>query len=230
MINFLKAFKHVFRNWFNITFSVIKNKNNQYSSLSDMPIYIINLEHRNDRLQKTLEILSNYSFLKPKVIKAIKYQPGYIGCSLSHLKVIQRAISEKASFCIVAEDDIELLVEEKELNVLISFFLASRFKVLCIGNTNAKVELNSKHPISKAYNIQTTAFYILKSEYYQKILINFQNSLFKQLNGISDEYCAIDQGWKSLQLKGDFCVPNKNICIQREGYSDIEQSETNYYK
>lgn len=228
MIDFIKSFRQVILNRIFIAFKQNKNSHTKYEVKNEVPTYIINLEHRVDRLQRTQEVLSNYHLLKTQIIKAIKYDPGYIGCSLSHIKAIQHAIAEKHNYCIVCEDDIELNLNEEELIKLITVFLESHFKILCIGNTNAKFKLNSKSMISKAYNIQTAACYVIKSEYYPKLLRSFQRSLENQLKGFKDDYCAIDQGWKSLQLRGEFCVPTYKVCHQRKSFSDIEKRIVDY--
>lgn len=228
MIEFVKSIRQVLINRVFIAFQHYKNSQVKYQVKNEVPTYIINLEHRVDRIQRTQEVLSNYPLLKTQITKAIKYDPGYIGCTLSHIKAIQHAIAEKHNYCIVCEDDIELNLKEEELNKLLTVFLESRFKILCIGNTNAKVILNSKSLIAKAYNIQTTACYVIKSEYYSKILRSFQRSLENQLKGCKDDYCAIDQGWKSLQLRGKFCVPTDKLCHQRESFSDIEKRIVDY--
>lgn len=78
--------------------------------------YIINLDHHAERFRQTRETLLNLSIPEEKIhrIKAIREDPGYIGCAKSHLKAVQTAkqdIATKASatdgeFVCVLEDDL----------------------------------------------------------------------------------------------------------------------------
>ena len=70
--------------------------------------YYINLEHRTDRKEHVESQLSNLG-IKAKRFNAIKMDNGAIGCSMSHLNVLQNALNQKLDHILIVEDDITFL-------------------------------------------------------------------------------------------------------------------------
>ena len=66
-------------------------------------IYVINLEHRKDRMNNINERFKNYFNINR--VEAVKDKEGWIGCLKSHKKCIQYAKDNNLKYIIVMEDD-----------------------------------------------------------------------------------------------------------------------------
>ncbi len=66
-------------------------------------IYVINLEHRNDRLMNFKKIFNTHFNINQ--INAVFDENGWIGCLKSHLKCIKYAKENNLKYIIVFEDD-----------------------------------------------------------------------------------------------------------------------------
>ena len=74
-------------------------------------IFYINLEHRTDRkehVENQLKLIG----LKGQRFNAIKMENGAVGCSMSHLKLLQQALKLGLDHIFIVEDDIEFLDPE----------------------------------------------------------------------------------------------------------------------
>jgi GR25 family glycosyltransferase involved in LPS biosynthesis len=65
-------------------------------------IYVINLPHRNDRLEKIKSIFSNFNII---VVEGVKHDDPVIGCFLSHKKCLLIAKEKNLKNIVVMEDD-----------------------------------------------------------------------------------------------------------------------------
>jgi hypothetical protein len=69
-----------------------------------LDLYVINLRHRNDRLEKMKTLFKDFNLI---TVDAIEHTNGQIGCFLSHKKCIQLAKDNNMKNIIVIEDDCE---------------------------------------------------------------------------------------------------------------------------
>ncbi len=81
-------------------------------------IFLINLEHRNDRRIEFLESFKNYPFNIYR-FNAIKHSKSYIGCALSHLYLIEYAKRMNLPYIIIVEDDAILNVSSEKVSEVI---------------------------------------------------------------------------------------------------------------
>jgi hypothetical protein len=81
-------------------------------------LFLINLEHRNDRRVEFLDSIKEYPFNIYR-FNAIKHPKSYIGCSLSHLYLIEYAKRMNLPYIIIAEDDAILNVSPEKVDELI---------------------------------------------------------------------------------------------------------------
>lgn len=89
------------------------------SSFSMPSIYIININGKFDRLAElTLHLEDKLNLIKTCVVEAIVKKPGYLGCALSHIKVLKHAREQGLPFVIVAEDDFMPLIPNFERRLL----------------------------------------------------------------------------------------------------------------
>lgn len=179
-------------------------------------IVYINLEHRTDRKTQIEDVLKDVS---DKVIRfnAIKEDHGGIGCTKSHIAVLEMAIREGWKNYLVVEDDAmwsNFQIGYPKLQKL----AMNPYDVLVLGSVFAKCNSNSK-----IFSSQTTTAYIVNSGYYQTLLTNFKEGLSGFLQTRAYHIFAIDQYWKRIQPEGNWYAVLPSLLVQRAGYSDIEK-------
>jgi glycosyl transferase family 25 len=195
-------------------------------------VIYINLEERQDRKEKVESELKKY-FPSDKIqrFNAIKHQKGYIGCTKSHIAVLELAIQQNWKNVLVVEDDAIWSNFEKGYPVYKNL-IKNQFDVITFGITYASYD-NSTY---KLLSGQTTTSYLVKNHYYKTLLDNFKYGLeqllinrrnFFKNTKILNTY-TIDQYWKILQAKDKwFCVV-PSLFVQSPSYSDIEKRNVNY--
>lgn len=199
----------------------------------DKAVYI-NLEDRKDRRKEIENELNKIP--KTKIIRfnAIKNKIGHIGCSQSHIKVLQMAINEGWKNVLIIEDDAMFNNYNNGYKILINLIKNNpKFDVITFGNTQAKFDSQTM----KLYEGQTTTAYIVNRHYYKTLLENFKNGLTELLKiqhltpserlPYENKYC-IDQYWKLLQKKDNWYIVNPALMIQRPSKSSITNQEVDY--
>jgi glycosyl transferase family 25 len=186
-------------------------------------VVYINLEHRTDRKQQIEDVLKIISPEKVIRFNAIKHAHGGVGCTLSHIAVLEMAIAHGWKNYLVVEDD-AVWSNFKQGYSLLEQLIQNSYDVLVLGSAS------TIHNNYKLVNCQTTTAYIVNQSYYTTLLSNFKEGLSLFLStGIYHQY-AIDQYWKRLQSKDTWYVVVPSLLVQRPGYSDIEKKNTNYIK
>jgi glycosyl transferase family 25 len=71
-------------------------------------VYYINLAERKDRKELVENELNELDW-KYQRFNAIKNEIGCIGCSMSHLKLLQIAKEKKLDYIVIVEDDIQFM-------------------------------------------------------------------------------------------------------------------------
>ena len=184
-------------------------------------IVYINLEHRTDRKAQIEEVLKDVS---DKVIRfnAIKESHGGIGCTKSHIAVLEMAIKEGWKNYLVVEDD--AIWNKFEVGYPILEKLSQNsYDVIVLGAVVQSMDGNSY----KLYSGHTTTSYMVHSKYYTTLLKNFKEGLDGFLNTGHYHNYAIDQYWKRIQPSHDWYCVAPSLMIQREGFSDIENRVLN---
>jgi len=195
----------------------------------------INLDHRKDRRQE-IEKEMKGRIPSNKVIRlsAIKDNPGSIGCTRSHIKVIEMAIQNNWKNVLVIEDDAMFHKYDTGYDTLEWIFDEHPdFDVITLGNVKADFDKSTL----KLRSGQTTTAYIVNKHYYQKLLENFKYGLSQLLKvrhlsdqerlPYSQKYC-IDIYWKNLQKTDNWYIVNPALMIQRPSNSSIEGSYKDY--
>ena len=84
-------------------------------------VYYINLEERKDRKELVENELNELGWEYER-FNAIKTTNGRVGCSMSHLKLIQLAKEKNLDYIVIVEDDIQFMrktwYNEKIKNIL----------------------------------------------------------------------------------------------------------------
>jgi len=192
-------------------------------------IFYINLEHRTDR-KEHVEYQLSLLGLSGQRFNAIKMENGAIGCSMSHLKLLQNALTNKLEHILIVEDDITFLKPEifkSQLNKL----LASGRKwdvILFAGNNMGQYE-HVDDTCIKVSRCQTTTGYLVNGHYIKVLAQNVKMGLTHLINNPSEaRKFAIDVFWFVLQKESNWFLITPPTVVQREDYSDIEKKHTNY--
>ena len=163
-------------------------------------IFYINLEHRTDR-KKHIESQLESIGLKGTRFNAIKMENGAIGCSMSHLKLLQLALKSGLDHILIVEDDLLFLDPELFSSQLDKFFkdLKSWDVILIAGNNMPPYEKVDDTCV-KVTQCQTTTGYLVNGHYIEKLLNNVKMGLTNLIKEPeSHAKYAIDKHWFSLQ-------------------------------
>lgn len=200
-------------------------------SLNDITnAYYINLEHRVDRkehVEKELEKIG----IKATRFNAFLMKDGAIGCSMSHLKLLEDAKKNNLDHILIVEDDITFL-EPEIFKSQINKFFASRKNnwdvVLLAGNNMPPYEIVDDTCV-KVSRCQTTTGYLVNGHYINVLISNIKMGLTNLLNhpGETARF-AIDKFWFVLQNASKWYLIIPLTVVQREDYSDIEKKVVNY--
>ena len=195
--------------------------------------FYINLEHRTDRKTHVIEQLTNLGLPNVERFNAIKMENGAIGCSMSHLKILQQALQNKLDHVLIVEDDITFLNP--------NLFKANFETFLQRNGTNWDVILlagNNMPPYDKVDDVcikvkrcQTTTGYLVNGPYIKRLMDNFKMGVTHLMhNPAKHTIYAIDKFWFALQCVDTWFLIIPPTVVQREDYSDIEKKRINYQK
>lgn len=100
-------------------------------------VFYINCWHRTDRKQQIEEELkNNFKYDKAERLDATVSKVGIYGCTISHLRIMQKMVVEDWDTVMVIEDDATLQVSREELDGYINAFLDDDCAdMLHIGNS-----------------------------------------------------------------------------------------------
>jgi len=207
-----------------------KMKLKDFSKKYDIPVLYINLEKRKDRNERMIKTLSIFPTVE-RIDAVYNMEKGALGCLYSHIKMLKYAMEKypgkDVMFC---EDDLEFVVDPRLF--LYNFYERNMaWDVLVIANYTQQSIPTAYKDLLRTFDSQTCACYLVKSNYIQKILNVFEESLaiYNRFGVWNDLINCTDQCWKTLQKVDMWFVPEKIIAKQYENYSDIEKKVVNYY-
>lgn len=187
-------------------------------------IVYINLDERVDRKQQIQQELATV-FPEVERFAAIKHANGAIGCTMSHIAVLERAKAEGWPSVLIVEDDFAWRNKEVGLPLL-EQLLKKPFDVIVLTGTWVKADPKTL----RLQSCQTTTAYIVAATYYDALLANYKEGLAGlEATGNYPVY-ALDQYWKHLQTRDRWFIVQPILGIQRPSYSDIEGRVVNYVR
>jgi len=205
-----------------------KNKNtDSYNYNFDFveKVIYINLESCVNRKILVEKELLKY-FPEEKIIRfnAIADTPGAIGCTKSHIAVLEMAIENDWKNCLIVEDDLEWFPDnkifKKAYNILKRLIKIPFLDVLVLSSY-----CRINHPISyKLTKCLTTGNYFVKNHYYQTLLNNYKEGLELLIKNkdahidIRMNY-TIDFYWHKLQKIDNWYVVAPSLSVQRTDVS-----------
>jgi glycosyl transferase family 25 len=199
-------------------------------SISDIKhAFYINLLSRPDRKHHVEKQLSSIG-INAERFNAIKMKNGAIGCSMSHLKIIETAKLNNWEHVLIVEDDIlftKPLVFIEQFNKFLSNH--DDFDVVLIAGNNLPPYSRIDDTCVQVTHCQTTTGYLVKKHYYDKLINNYKDGILKLIKNPSKHiFFAIDKHWFKLQQTDKWYLITPLTVTQREDYSDIEKRPTNY--
>lgn len=187
----------------------------------------INLDERTDRLFYVVPALKYWGFTNAKRISAVKFSPGYKGCTKSHIVSLQHAktmVTEELPWYLVAEDDLDVNKDRSYLVPYIQQALAGDIpdlQVLCLTHNVQKWGPDSEVPhIARILFSLSSCCYIIHKDYIDTLIECFENSLLDET--------PLDVHWKTLQERDGWYAVNPAVGKQGASFSDIENTFVDY--
>jgi glycosyl transferase family 25 len=203
------------------------------NSINDITnIFYINLEHRTDRKEHVETELLKIGLIGQR-FNAIKMDNGAIGCSMSHLKLLQDAVKHNLDHILIVEDDITFLNPTLFINQINNLFKLhnNSWDVILFAGNNIPPYQNIDDTCIKVSRCQTTTGYLVNGHYIKILLQNVKMGLTQLLNNpFQRNLFAIDKYWFILQSVHNWYLIIPPTVVQQEGYSDIEKRVTNFEK
>ena len=200
------------------------------NSVSDIKhAFYINLDSRPDRKQHVERQLCIIG-INAQRFKAIKLQNGALGCSLSHLKLIETAKANNWPHILVVEDDI-LFTNPSLFVQQCNKFLSTHkeFDVALISGNNIPPYREIDDTCVQVTKCQTTTGYLVQNHYFDTLIQNYKMGIQNLMREPENHRIyAIDKFWFNLQAIHKWYLIIPLTVTQREDYSDIEKRPTNY--
>lgn len=196
--------------------------------------YVINLATREDRWTNFQQSIAKAApTINPMRFEAIQRKPGWIGCALSHIAIIEMAKEQNLPYVIVFEDDTSFIKPnfDSHFTKLITYlndnnewFIFNGNPSFCCYQPKQQVSLLHSDPniVSFEYG-KTTNFMIYSHRAYDKIIdlksrYNYggnssQNAFDVIINNIPNKITALP--YVTSQLAGKSDIENKFINYDR---------------
>ena len=138
---------------------------------------------------------------------------GAIGCTLSHIAILMRAMKENWNGVCIVEDDIQFTNPNVFVHQLLGFFREHKpFDVLLLAGNNvlpiSQQDDNSNHA-ARVRACQTTTGYFVAKHYIPVLLDNFRNGAKKLMREPANTSAyAIDRHWFCYNE----CIGGTSLC------------------
>ena len=193
--------------------------------------YYINLDARADRKHHVEQQLQSIGIQNAVRWKAVQMANGALGCSISHLTLLEMAKEKNLPHILIVEDDI-LFTRPAQFVHQCNQFLrehGSAFDVVLIAGNNIPPYEKVDDCCVKVAHCQTTTGYLVKQHYYDTLIHNYRTGIRKLIEAPHHHAMyAIDKYWFRLQEADRWYLIVPLTVTQKEDYSDIEKRFTNY--
>jgi hypothetical protein len=200
---------------------VLKSKTN-LPNYEGFVTYVVSLEDRIEGWRKSVRNLKRMGVDDPIRFNAIKHKIGVLGATYSQIAILELFKESRQQIALICEDDFKFIGNIITLKKVIQEFKSNpEAKVLCLANLVKEKELDYSRYLDRAVEVQTRSCYLIKKDFVNELIDSDKKSatLLKKSQG---RYGSPDKIWKELQVKNIFVVPKKRICIQRSGFSYIQ--------
>ncbi len=193
--------------------------------------FCINLDRRGDRIQSFYADSKKIGFDYERVggvdgqtltfknpLNIPHFHPGDVGCTLSHLKTLERAMDLKLDNYLVFEDDV--LFRDGFI------YLYNKF-IDQVPQDWDMIYFGANHDNTEPIRITENVSRVVKA--YTTHAIAIKSTMFEDLKKVwSEPVQPVDVLLSFLHSKYNVYCFQPNICGQKSGYSDILGKEVNY--
>lgn len=190
----------------------------------------INLDHRTDRLEHINKEFEKMG-IKGERIQGVQPKNPAVGCTMSHIKCLELAKERGYKQVFICEDDITFTNPELFKQNITKFVDNDKINwdVLLISGNNRPPHQKLFDYASRVFYCQTTTGYVVKNEYYDRLIANFKEGLTHLIRNPTKKFdYAIDKYWQRLQMQDYWYIITPLTVTQYDNYSDIEQKHTTY--
>lgn len=211
------------------------------TALSDVQhVVYINLESRPDRKLWVEHQLNSLGVSAHAVqrFNAVKMPngSGAIGCTMSHIRVLEMARAQGWPHVMVVEDDISFTdcgTFRRQFDKLMEkchTHIQAPDVVLIAGNNFPPYRyVDGTDTCVQVSHCQTTTGYLVFAHYYDVLINNFKEGLLKLMREPHKHAMyAIDKYWFALQQQHTWYLVIPLTVTQRSDYSDIERKQVDY--
>lgn len=196
-----------------------------------IPVCVINLEKRPDRLKEVVKDLKRVGFQDIRVCKAVdgpERYPGLVrghaanlGCTLSHHAAIAENLGSSGPVAI-CEDDNQFLTSPDRVHSLLRVFLDSpEYDVMGLSVRVRGRKVRANNDLEVVSWALAPAFYVVKPRA-KRFLIRAYEKSERRLSR-QQRRGPFDQVWRSVQRTSlIFAIPNQRLARQKESFSDIQ--------
>jgi len=191
--------------------------------------FYINLDTRPDRKEHVKTQL-NMIGIKADRFKAIKLNNGAIGCSMSHLKLLENAKKNNLPHILIVEDDILFTKPSVFIENFNKFLtLHKMFDVVLLAGNNLPPFFPIDNTCVRVTTCQTTTGYLVLNHYFDILIENYKKGIEKLIQSPNEHRLyAIDKYWFNLQRRDKWYLIIPLTVSQKRDYSDIEKKLTDY--
>ena len=203
--------------------------------LSDLPIVVISLPNRRDRLYEFEKEMKRLKASHYRVVPGVAGKElypsipgdfsGAIGCNLAHSNAVESNDWSKEQLLMICEDDVEFQVDADVLEALISEFHANpHLDVLCLAGRVRGPRIPISDNLAVVTGVVGQACYVVKPHMVEPLARLWRSGVSDlarlKLKGKNDII------WNKVQRRDAFfAFPHHKIARQRASYSDIQGRE-----
>lgn len=191
-------------------------------------IYCINLDRRKDRWEDVQKEFAMWD-IKVKRVSAIEgkslpihenqlISANEMGCTKSHLSILQEMVDKKYKQVLIFEDDIIFLRDPHAEVKAIAGYLPENWDMLYLSGNQVRPVIKYRS-IWKCVRTFTTGAYGITNEFGKKML-----------ETVNVKSRQIDVEYANTHLRGNSFTLNPGCCTQKAGFSDIQQGFVDYTK
>lgn len=187
-------------------------------------IVYINLENRTERKENIeQQLLKCFPEEKIQRFNAFRDERGSVGCTKSHIAVLEMAIQQKWKNILIMEDDMIWFDTFESRLPILKKKLQEDYDVIVLAGGTPVYNTETL----KLVKCHCTGAYIVHSNYYTILLQNFKEGLvqLEKYYGTTELH-NIDMYWQRLQEKDNWFLIQ--LLYNPPGFSDIKKIHMNY--
>jgi GR25 family glycosyltransferase involved in LPS biosynthesis len=208
--------------------------------------YYINLKEYPDRNANIEQLKIDYPFFQNlERFDAVKYTPGSIGRSVSHIHALYDILSsfddqnvgidDLKGYSMIIEDDFTILNSDHFSQFINSFDIIKddlNWDIIILtplGISEPHTQFYTDNHFKRIKQCETITGYIIRNKHLVTLASEcFLKGLRKMLEGGDESLYAVDQVWKQMQETHNFIFYEKIYAGQLPGYSSVQDKIVDY--